>query len=429
MAALLALLALIYVLTISPFLVEAKSAPGSVISVTATRADGALTASWPAVSGADSYHVTYTSNGMQSWGLAAFSHTSNSITISADNAKTYYVGVRARNDGGWSGWTNSSASGPYTPPDNNPPPDPTPTPTPPPGPVSSVSLTRADGTLTASWDAPTGATKYHVTYTSDWGQSWTSAADAHASTSITISADNAKAYTVGVRAGNDGGWSGWTNSPPAYSYFPPARGIIIQDAQGNPITALAVPEGGEASYQVKLSAPPTETTKVCVFISVRDKNDPDITFKGEAADIVSIDVIFTPDNWNIPQTVTLVAAEDDDYVNGARDSGLDARDYYAGKVDLALTEIDNDAPAAPASVSVTRADGTLTVSGYAVSGATKYHIVYSSDAMQSWSLAAYGHTANSISFSADNTKTYVVGVRAGADGGWSGWTNSAPAGP
>ena len=32
---------------------------------------------------------------------------------------------------------------------------------------SDVSLTRADGTVTASWDAPGGASKYHITYSSN----------------------------------------------------------------------------------------------------------------------------------------------------------------------------------------------------------------------------------------------------------------------
>ena len=400
------------------------SPPDAASSVSLTRADGTLTASWSAPAGATEYHVTYSSDGMSSWSAAASpgdGYSASSITISADNAKTYVVGVRAGNAHGWSGWTNSAAAGPYVPP--------TPTPNPP-GAVSAVSTSRADGSLTASWDAPAGATKYHVVYSDDHMQSWTSAADAHTSTSITISAENSQAYTVGVRAGNDGGWSAWTNSPIAYSFFPPERGIIIEDADGDPISALAVPEGGEASYYVRLAAAPNKTTKVCVYISVRDKNDPDITFKGEAADTVSIDVIFTTDNWNTPQAVTLVAAEDADYANGARDAGLDARKYYDGKVDLAVTEIDNDAPPAPAAISVQRDDGTLSVSGYAVDGASKYHIVYSSNHKASWTSAADSHSANSITISGvDNAKTYYVGVRAGADGGWSGWTNTAAVRP
>ena len=307
---------------------------------------------------------------------------------------------------------------------------------------SSVTLTRADGTVTASWDAPGGATKYHVTYSSDGMQSWTAAAspaDNYSANSITITgADNAKSYVVGVRAGNGNDqWSSWRNSPASGPYTPPTRGIAVEDSSGNAITALSVPEGGEASYYVKLTAQPTEETKVCVYLSVRDKNDPDITFKGEAADVVSIDVVFTPDNWNVAQTVTLVAAEDDDYVNGERDSGLDARKYYSGYVTVPVTEIDNDtpppAPAAPSAVTVTRADGTVTASWPAVSGATKYHVTYSSDGMQSWTAAAGpadNYSANSITIGGtDNAKTYVVGVRAGNAGGWSGWTNSAAAAP
>ena len=305
---------------------------------------------------------------------------------------------------------------------------------------SSVSLTRADGTLTASWDAVNGATKYHVTYTTDGGGSWHAPVDDHTNvtaTSITFNADNGKSYIVGVRAGNGGGqWSGWRNSPASGPYTPPARGIAVEDSSGNAITALSVPEGGEASYYVKLTAQPTEETKVCVYLSVRDKNDPDITFKGEAADIVSIDVVFTLDNWNVAQTVTLVAAEDDDYVNGERDSGLDARKYYSGYVTVPVTEIDNDtpppAPSAPSSVAVTRADGTVTASWPAVSGATKYHVTYTTDGGGSWHAPVDDHTnvtATSITFNADNSKTYMVGVRAGNDGGWSGWTNSAAAAP
>ena len=49
----------------------------------------------------------------------------------------------------------------------------------PPGNVGSVTVTRADGTVTAAWPAVAGATRYHVTYSSDNTKSWTSAADSH----------------------------------------------------------------------------------------------------------------------------------------------------------------------------------------------------------------------------------------------------------
>ena len=397
--------------------------PAAVSGIDVTRADGTVSASWTAPANADKYHVTYSTDGGASWSLAAMDHTTASITISdADNSKTYIVGVRAGNAGGWSSWVNSPAAGPYTPPQQQQPPSA----------VGSVGVTRADGTVTASWTAPDGADKYHVTYTNDGGASWALAAMAHTTASITISnADNAKTYIVGVRAGNNHGWSGWVNSPPApalpsaptgltiaanaqsltlawsnpsdssitgYEYAvqqsgndqgdwtaitgsgasttsytatgltngteytihlravnasgngaaaqasatPNARGIIVQDSDGNAITALSIPEGGEVSYQVKLTAQPAQDVKVCIGLSVRGNKDSDITFKGEASSVVAIELTFTPDNWNTAQTATLVAAEDDDDVNGARDLGLDARTYYGGRVDLTVTEVDND---------------------------------------------------------------------------------------
>ena len=189
---------------------EPADPPGKVSSVTVTRADGVLNASWPAVDGATSYHVTYSSDNGASWSLAALHHAGTSITISGvDNALTYLVGVRARNEHGDSGWRNSPSAGPFTP-------EPTDSPEPadPPGKVSSVTVTRGDGTLHASWPAVPGATSYHVTYSSDNGASWSLAALHHAGTSITISGvDNALTYLVGVRARNEHGDSGWRNSP------------------------------------------------------------------------------------------------------------------------------------------------------------------------------------------------------------------------
>ena len=85
-----------------------SSPPAAPASVTLTRADGTLTATWPAVPGADSYHVTYSTDNGASWSLAALTHGSASITIDAADGADYIVGVRARNASGYGGWTNSS---------------------------------------------------------------------------------------------------------------------------------------------------------------------------------------------------------------------------------------------------------------------------------------------------------------------------------
>ena len=91
------------------------AAPETPSSVSVTRADGTLNVSWPAVEGATSYHVTYSSDNGASWSLAALDHPHNSIAITGvDNALTWIVGVRARNEHGDSGWRNSPPTAPYT---------------------------------------------------------------------------------------------------------------------------------------------------------------------------------------------------------------------------------------------------------------------------------------------------------------------------
>ena len=360
-ALLLGLLTLgLFVGSISADSQQAQSPPASVSSVSLSRADGTVTASWNAPSGATKYHVTY--NDGSGWQAPVPDHRNiqtTNITFSVDNAKTVVVGVRAGNEHGWSGWVNSAAAGPWTPP-NSPPADP-------PAAVASLTLTRADGTATASWDAPSGATKYHVTYND--GSGWQAPVDDHRNvrtTSITFSVDNAKTVVVGVRAGNEHGWSGWVNSAASGPYTPPPPptppGIIVQDADGAALSAISVPEGGEASYQVVLAAAPTEAVEVCIGLAVRDNDDADISFKGEAVDEVSLKLTFTPTNWDTAQTVTLVAAYDSDGLNGARDITHDAREYYSGKVDITATEIDTiTSPAAPSGLTATAGDGSVTL--------------------------------------------------------------------
>ena len=82
--------------------------------------------------------------------------------------------------------------------------------------VGSVSVTHHGGSLAATWTASAGATAYQVAYSGDNGTNWTTAADAHGSTSIAISnVDSDTTYVVSVRAYNAGGASNWTDSAPA----------------------------------------------------------------------------------------------------------------------------------------------------------------------------------------------------------------------
>ena len=234
----------------SPWYVAATptaAPPETPASVTVTRADGSLTASWPAVAGATSYHITYSSNGGASWSLAALNHPSASITIdNVTNSATYIVAVRARNAQGDSGWRNSSPAGPFTP-------------AAPPETPSSVTVTRTDGSLTASWPAVNGATSYHITYSSDGGASWSLAALNHPSASITIdNVTNSATYIVAVRARNAQGDSGWRNSSPAGPFTPATppetpSSVTVTRTDGS-LTASWPAVDGATSYHITYSS-------------------------------------------------------------------------------------------------------------------------------------------------------------------------------
>ena len=299
-AALLVLLTAVMLISAAPSAALAQQAPGHVGSVSVTRADGSLTASWNAPAGATKYHVTYTSDHKKSWQLAALNHASTSITISGvDNKKVYYVAARAGNANGWGPWRDSAPAAPYKPPTD---------PVDPLDPPTSVTLTRADGTITATWPAVSEATSYHVGYSVDLGLTWYRNRVFYTKTSLTFKADNSLTYIVSVMSVDGDEQSEWRESAPIAPYVPPV-----------------------------------------------------------------------------------------------------------GR---------------PASVTVTRVDGILRVSWDAASGATHYHITYTSDHKKSWSLSSLNHKSTSISIAGvDNAKTYYVAVRGRSGNTFGAWRDSAAAGP
>ena len=87
-AALLALLFAVTPIFSLPRLSEANSAPATPDSVSLTRGDKVLTASWAAVDGADKYHVTYSSDGGGSWHAPVDDHTNISPATAFPSAWT-----------------------------------------------------------------------------------------------------------------------------------------------------------------------------------------------------------------------------------------------------------------------------------------------------------------------------------------------------
>ena len=121
-------------------------------------------------------------------------------------------------------------------------------------------------------------------------------------------------------------------------------------------TALTVPEGGSASYTVVLDTPPTDDVTITVARSSGD--DADLTVSSDTdtdtdMDTDSVTLTFTNSNWSMQQTVTILAAEDDDSEHGTAlfthaVAGPGAYDGLTAP-GLTATENDNDPPGIMAS--------------------------------------------------------------------------------
>ena len=378
--------------------------PGAVSSVTVTRADGTVTASWDAVQGATKYHSMYSDDDRGSWHGPVDDHTNiqtTSITFSADNAKSIIVGVRAWNDNGWSAWTDSPTVGPYTPP--------------PPGAVPSVSVTRADGTVTASWDAVPGATRYHSMYSDDDRGSWHGPVDDHTkiqTTSITFNADNAKNIIVGVRAGNDNGWSEWRDSPTVGPYTPATppdapSGLTATASDGSVTLSWADPSDASITgYEYNVNHNDTSTGNLSGWgpwtaISGSDSATTSHTFTG------------------------LTNGREYRYhlraVNSAGNSTAAPNEapWFASAIPAIPV------PDAPANLSVTPGDGYLDLSWDAVSDATGYDIRAKTSNSNSWHSVATDVTATSYRYTTSETIDYVAVRATNASGGNSEWTEAS----
>ena len=458
-AALLALLFAVTPIFSLPRLSEANSAPATPDSVSLTRGDKVLTASWAAVDGADKYHVTYSSDGGGSWHAPVDDHTNitgTSIAFSVDNGKSYIVGVRAGNEHGWSGWRNSPQVGPYTPP---PPPTPTPTPTPEPEPTptptptpepanppatpDSVSLTRGDGVLTASWAAVDGADKYHVTYSSDGGGSWHAPVDDHTNitgNSISFSVDNGKSYIVGVRAGNEHGWSGWRNSPQAGPYTPPPPPTPTPTPEPEPTptpaptpTPTPTPAPNPPDAPTGLTATPGDGS---VTLAWNNPDDDSITgyeynvnhndtSTGNLSGWSDWTAMAGSGSATTSHTFTgLTNGKEYRYhvraVNGGGSgpAAPNAAPWYV----VAVPAI--PVPAAPANLSVTPGGGYLDISWDAVSGATGYDVRAKTAGSSNWHDVASNITATSHRYTTDATIDYIA-VRARNGYGPGNWAETS----
>ena len=396
---------------------DAQAPPATPAAVEVTRADGTLTASWDAIAGATRYHVTYSSDGGGSWHGPVDDNqnvATNTLTFSVDNAATYIVGVRAGNDHGWSGWKNSPPAGPFTPPTPTPAPTPSPTPPPPPGPVAGVSVARADGTLTAAWEAVAEATKYHVTYSSDGGGSWSLGALDHPDASLVISGvDNAATYLVGVRAGNEAGWSGWTNSPPAGPFTPPEPpaapgGLTATAGDGSVTLAWADPSDASLSgYEYRVNHNATDTGNFSGWGEWQG-------IEGSGATTTAHALADLTNGREYRYQLRAVNAD------GAGPPAPDAEPWF---VSATPHEPAPEPPAAPTGLTAAAGDGSVTLSWADPSDASitgyEYSVRYAGAAWSAWTAipASGAATASHVFTGLENGVEYRYKVRAvNADG-------------
>lgn len=104
-------------------------------------------------------------------------------------------------------------------------------------------------------------------------------------------------------------------------------------------SSVTVPEGGSATFNVVLSREPTGSVTVAVS---RVSGDTDIEIQGAS------NLVFTVANWNVPQTITLVAGEDID-----TDAGVCTIICWAPNANpssVIATEEDNDNNSPPVAV-------------------------------------------------------------------------------
>ncbi len=130
------------------------------------------------------------------------------------------------------------------------------------------------------------------------------------------------------------------------AYEGPKQGLVVVPQ------SLVVPEGGTNGFTVALGLDPAGTVQVSAAV---ESGDPDIAIKSGAI------LVFDSSNYSQPQTVTLAAAKDEDYLNGAALVSVSAPAFSTVAVNVTETEndhilyVDADAPGANNGASWTNA--------------------------------------------------------------------------
>ncbi|TDC00575.1 cellulose 1,4-beta-cellobiosidase [Nonomuraea longispora] len=181
---------------------------------------------------------------------------------------------------------------------------------------------------TLAFDYPTTGQKYTP---SGWGAQWSQSGTRVTGTSMSHNGGLAAGASVSV--GFNGTWTGSNPHPTSFSVndttcggTTPANPTVTTSA-----SAVAVNEGGTATFTTRLSSAPSSNVTVT---TTRTSGDPDLTVGSGGS------LTFTPSNWNTPQTVTLAAAQDSDTRAGTASFSVTGTGVTGTTV--TATEVDDD---------------------------------------------------------------------------------------
>ena len=191
-------------------------------------------------------------------------------------------------------------------------------------------------------------------------------------------------------------------------------GVSVTESDDDPVgvtvspQALRVPEGGSASYTVKLDTEPLDD--VTITVTPEQRSDADLTRSPET-------LIFTRANWDEPQTVTVSAAEDADRLNGNaafyHSASSNDTDYTDDKLTPTLvtaTEVDNDKDRTRPRVTIRSAAAAPVGGAFAVT-------IRFSESVRGFSLTDIGvRNGTASDFKRGTSRTYTATITPAASG-------------
>ena len=381
--------------TACPDIKPKDEAPDTPDAPTLTPGDAKLTASWSAVSGADSYTLCYgtqndSSASTEVTGIKSRNYEINGLT----NGTTYYVWLKVKNSEGSSGYSAAASAIPAVPR---------------PGVPNAPRLSVDDSQIIAQWDAVSEATSYEVWYhTADDSANATKFDDTDdTDTNCVITGlNNSTTYYVWLKAININGTSNFSNV-----------------ASATPVAASAAPEMPSGltpsleagNEKIIISWEPVEgATKYNIYYSTSSD------FAGETTQ---------SDITGLSYTLTSLTNGTEYWVRIKAGNSIGYSTEYSNSAS-ATPIADTEPPAKPIIKSVLEEDKQLTVEWLKNNSATSYKLYHNTTNDSSTATEITGITnLTYIITNLDNFTTYYVWVVATNAVGDSPYSDSATGAP